>query len=254
MNLESSSMLSTAARAWAEEVENAEERPSYWTELGRSQGEIEVLRWPRTFYSRIPFQITISVPWGMGREYTTSEANISSVSQYDNYRESGAELKFIFCSMWFIDWLESVTWSLNRFNQENQGYHETAASMLFTKSCSYSEKCFEIYILERNVSFDCTQVTALHSDWAFFPFGENPYVCSQGWWGTMHCLLGIEFVDNFLQIQGFFLLQCFYSSFFQLSAETEQRTPSLNWIMENVLDITVRACAMWQCVGKEWDI
>lgn len=100
----------------------------------------------------------------MGREHTTSEANISSVSQYDNYRESGAELKFIFCSMCFIDWLESVILPLNRLNQENQACHETAASMLFTKTCSYSEKCFEIYILERNASSDCTQVTVLHSD------------------------------------------------------------------------------------------
>lgn len=56
----------------------------------------------------------------MRREYTTSEANISSVSQYDNYRESGAELKFIFCSVWFIDWLESVVLPLKRLQQENR--------------------------------------------------------------------------------------------------------------------------------------
>lgn len=58
MDLEASSMLSNAARAWAE---NAGERLCFWTELGRRQGEIEVLR---TFYSRIPFQIT----WGVGED------------------------------------------------------------------------------------------------------------------------------------------------------------------------------------------
>lgn len=64
-----------------------------------------------------------------------------------------------------------------------------------------------------------------------------------------HCLLGIKFVENFLQI--FFLLQRFYSSFFfQLSAKTEQRIPSLNWIIRNVLDITVRACAAVALCGK----
>lgn len=63
----------------------------------------------------------------MGREYTISEPNLSSVSQYDNYRENGPVLKFIFCSTWFIDWLESVVLPLNRLNQENEVYHETAA-------------------------------------------------------------------------------------------------------------------------------
>lgn len=135
MNLESSSMLSTAARAWAEEVENAEESILYlrmfrlfvnWAgDQARGDGGAEMTL--RTFYSRIPFQIKMSVPWGMGRDCTTSEANISSVSQYNNYRESGAELKLIPCRMWFTDWWESVLLPLNRLNQENQVYHETAA-------------------------------------------------------------------------------------------------------------------------------
>lgn len=38
---------------------------SFWTELWRRQGEIEVLR---SFYSRIPFQITLSLPWGVGED------------------------------------------------------------------------------------------------------------------------------------------------------------------------------------------
>lgn len=110
------------------------------------------------------------------------------------------------------------------------------------------KKCFEIYILERNVFWlytnDC------FAFWLrIFYVWEKSLGLFTGMMGH-YALLAWHNVCWQLPADFFFLLQCFYRNLFQLSAKTEQRTPSLNWNIENVLDYTVRACATVTMCGK----